>query len=175
MRLVTISRVAVGLLLAALTPGVAGASASPAASSNAPPQKFPVSFVLTSDTCSRLPEGTTITGKGTGTSITTDRWSNGTRIVINATQSTGTAGDQSGNRYRFSYSNSFRVSKQSGALFSGTMLDVFVLVGRGPANLSNGFVARVTTDLKNRWSYHPIQAWGDPISFPKGKTHCDPL
>jgi hypothetical protein len=55
------------------------------------------------------------------------------------------------------------------------MIDVFTLQGAGPAKLSNGFLARYTTDFKQRQNFSPMDAFGDPIDFTTGQAHCDPL
>jgi hypothetical protein len=55
------------------------------------------------------------------------------------------------------------------------MIDLFTLQGAGPAKLSNGFLARYTTDFKQRQNFSPMDAFGDPIDFTTGQAHCDPL
>jgi hypothetical protein len=140
-------------------------------------ERFPVSFVLTSETCSNLPAGTTIEGTGTEKSITRTRTdASGVTTIANTSIAQGTATDQDGNAYVFLYSNEFRVSNSTADpdLFTGLMNDHFSLSGPGPANLSNGFTARITTDFVS-FTFDPIHAHGDPISFPEGIGHCDPL
>ena len=141
-------------------------------------EPFPADFVMTSATCPNLPPGTTITGTGTGTSVTktrTDR--RGITTVLNSTIAPGRAVDQAGNRYRFLYSNQFAVTntRSDPALFSGRMVDLFVLQGNGPARLRNGFLANITTDLGEQFTFDPIFAFGDPIDFETGAARCDPL
>lgn len=140
-------------------------------------ERFDAGFVLTWGTCPNLPEGTTITGTGTGTSVTktrTDR--RGTTTVFNSSIAPGRATDQAGNRYRFLYSNQFLVSKASSeSLFTGRMVDLFVLHGNGPASLRNGFLANITTDLGALFEFDPIFEFGDPIDFETGAAECDPL
>jgi hypothetical protein len=140
-------------------------------------EEFPADFVMSSETCPNLPEGTTITGTGTGTSVTktkTDR--RGTTTVFNSSIAHSRASDQAGNRYRFLYSNQFLVSKTaSQSLFTGRMVDLFVLQGDGPARLRNGFVANITTDLGDLFLFDPILEFGDPINFETGEAICDPL
>ena len=77
----------------------------------------------------------------------------------------------------FLYSNTFRVSDTTAdpGVFAGTMNDAFSLAGPGPARLSNGFTAHITTDFATFFTFDPIRAYGDPISFPEGEEHCDPL
>jgi hypothetical protein len=141
-------------------------------------EPFPADFTLSSSTCPNLPEGTTITGTGTGTSVTktkTDR--HGITTVFNSTIAPGEATDQNDNRYRFLYKNQYRVSNTNAnpALYSGVMVDLFLLRGHGPARLRNGFVARITTDLGDSFTFDPISDFGDPIDFKTGMPLCDPL
>jgi len=140
-------------------------------------EKVPGDFVMSSAQCPNLPAGTTITGTGTGTSVTkvrTDR--SGTTSVFNRTVTPGRATDQAGNRYHFLYRNSFLVSMAaSESLFTGEMVDVFKLQGGGPARLRNGFVANLTTNLDDVFIFDPISEFGDPIDFDTGEAICDPL
>ena len=138
-----------------------------------------VGFTLTSATCSKLPSGTTIEGSGTEKSITTFLTrAGGATTVINATHTHGTASDQDGNVYVFDYSNEFRASNTvaNPDLLHGLMTDHFALSGPGPARLNNGFVARIafTPDF-SFFQAHPISSHGDPLGFPDGIAHCDPL
>lgn len=158
---------------------VVGATSAGAANGGATVVTSPVSFVLSSATCSYLPAGTTLTGSGTQTSITTTRTaSNGVTTIVNATHAHGTATDQAGNGYVFNYSNAFRVSNTVAdpGVFSGLMTDAFSVAGSGPANLHNGFVAELTTDF-SVFSWNVRHASGDPIDFTTGPVvhHCDPL
>ena len=141
-------------------------------------EPFPADFTLSSATCPNLPAGTTITGTGTGKSITvtkTDR--RGITTIFNNTVAPGRATDQDGNRYRFLYANRFRVSNSTAEpdVFRGVMVDLFMLNGRGPADLRNGFVANITTDFGDLFTFDPISEFGDPIDFETGETLCDPL
>jgi hypothetical protein len=139
--------------------------------------RFQVSFSMSSATCSNLPDGTTISGSGIEKSITNTRTKRGVTTTINTSHANGTATDQSGNRYRFNYSNHFRAKNTvaNPDQFSGKMVDSFSLAGPGPAKLHNGFLARFTTDFATFFSFDPIHSRGDPISFPDGTAHCDPL
>jgi hypothetical protein len=148
-----------------------------------------VSFVMSSPdavtatttaTCGLLPPGTTLTGSGTETSITTRRTNDqGIETIINATDAHGTATDPAGHRYVFNYSNEFRVANSIAQpdTYSGTMHDAFSLAGNGPANLHNGFLAGITTNATLTTFSFPIdrESRGDPIEFPSGASHCDPL
>ena len=144
-------------------------------------ETFPVSFTMTSAECSNLPDGTTITGSGTMRSITTVRTNqSGVTTVMNASHAHGTATDQDSNVYVFDYSNEFRASNTLAdpELLSGLMTDHFSLSGPGPAKLNNGFVAGFTAAADFSFfsfSADPISSHGDPLSFPDGTAHCDPL
>jgi hypothetical protein len=142
-------------------------------------ETFPVSFTMSSATCSELPSGTTLSGSGTAQSVTTERTDGrGVTTIINATHAHGTTTDQDGNVYVFDYSNEFRVSNTvaNPNLFSGLMTDHFSNTGSGPAKLNNGFVAEITfTADFSSFSFEPISSHGDPLSFPDGAAHCDPL
>jgi hypothetical protein len=147
-----------------------------AASEGATVETSPVSFVLTSATCSDLPSGTELTASGTQKSITrtrTDR--DGVVTVLNSTHAHGTATDQDGNTYVFDYSNEFRATLDGG-VYSGFMTDAFALAGRGPAHLNNGFVGHFVSDFSSFFTVPDLVAsHGDPLDFVTGEGHCDPL
>jgi hypothetical protein len=147
-----------------------------AASKGATIQTFPVSFVLTSATCSNLPSGTVLTGSGTEKSITTtgtDR--DGVVTVRNSTHAHGTATDQDGNTYVFNYSVAYRATLDGG-VYSGFISDAFMLAGSGPARLNNGFVGDFVSDFSTFFrAPNVISSHGDPLDFVTGDVHCDPL
>jgi hypothetical protein len=133
-------------------------------------EQVPGDFVMTSADCVHLPPDTSITR------TTTNR--SGITTIANSTVTPGTATDEAGNAYRFFYSNQFRVSNTAAnpARFSGPMVDLFVLSGRGPAKLRNGFVATFTTNFADFSRFDEIASFGDPITFPTGVgPFCDPL
>jgi hypothetical protein len=134
-----------------LGPGAAAAFA-------APPAERPVTWTLTAARCPNLPTGTTVTGTGTL------RAHEGGRVSVE--HATGTATDQDGNVYRWSYS--FRSVSRSGD--SQLFVDHFVLAGAGPARLNNGFVAVFSPD-----GVDVIHEFGDPIDFETITAICDPL
>jgi hypothetical protein len=139
---------------------------------------FPVSFVITSGTCSNLPSGTTLVGEGTEQSVTTTVFDHdGVPTFVNSSRATGTATDLDGNSYVFIYANESRLAlSPSGTSISGQMTDSFSLAGNGPARLHNGFNALVTIDLiTNAFSADPKSSRGDPVDFSTGASHCDPL
>ncbi len=141
-------------------------------------ESFPVGFELSTDTCSHLPDGASVTGTGTERSVTVVRVIGGVTMIINTTHASGTAVDQDGNTYVFQYSNEFRLfnSPSNQDVFTGLMTDHFSMTGPGPATLVNGFVARITASADfSSFSAQPISSRGDPITFPEGEEHCDPL
>ncbi|MDP9225938.1 MAG: hypothetical protein M3P18_19295 [Actinomycetota bacterium] len=169
-------RIAFGLVVVSLVLGLGRVAAARADTSV---DTFPVQFVLSSATCAELPSGTTITGSGTLKSVTNQRTDqNGVTTVINSSHARGTATDQDGNVYTFSYSNEFHVSDTADdpGLFSGLMTDQFLLEGKGPLKVNNGFVVELTTDLLSLFEVEDvIQFHGDPLDFAAFTTHCDPL
>ena len=146
-----------------------------ATSEGATVQTFPVSFVLTSATCSNLPGGTVLTGSGTAKSISTTRTEDGVVTVRTSTHAHGTATDQNGNAYVFNYSNAFRATLD-GTVYSGFMTDAFALAGRGPVRLNNGFVGDFESDFSTFFRVpNVISSHGDPLDFVTGAVHCDPI
>jgi hypothetical protein len=142
-------------------------------------ETFPATFTLSSATCSNLADGTTLDGSGTGRSITIERTDrSGITTIMNTTHIHGTSTDQDGNVYVFDYRNGFRVSNTIADpdTFSGLMTDHFSNSGSGPAKLNNGFVANITVSADfSTFVVEPISSFGDPLSFPDGAPHCDPL
>lgn len=162
------------LIVLALVAGASSAVAQPLV------ETFAVDFTITSEMCSNLPDGTTIEGLGTMKSITTVLTKkSGVTTVMNASHAHGTATDQDGNRYVFDYSNEFRASNTVAEpdLLSGRMTDHFSLSGRGRAKLNNGFVAlfSAAADFSFFSFDDVISSHGDPLGFPEGIPHCDPL
>lgn len=139
-------------------------------------ETFPVSFVMTSASCSELPAGTTLTGSGSEKSITVVKTNKGVTRIHNTSHAHGTATDQAGNTYVFNYSNSFNVSDEgTPGVFSGIMNDSFSLAGNGPAGLHNGFQGIFSTDFATFTTITPLKSRGDPIDFTTVTAHCDPL
>jgi hypothetical protein len=153
--------------------GVVSAAAAPTV------ERFPVSFTITSQACSNLPRGARITGSGSETSITkTKNNSDGTTTLENLSIAIGTALDNRGNVYGWLYVNSFHASNTVAdpAVFSGHMNDSFILLGRGPIRLNNGFVGNFVTDFSTFFTVPDVKSsHGDPIDFVTGEAHCDPL
>jgi hypothetical protein len=160
----------------ALVPAVLVIALVVALPAGASPARRDVVFTLTWETCPNLPTGTTLNGSGIESSITIERTKGGVTTTLNATHTHGTSTDQDGNVYVFDYSNEFRVSNtvDDPETFTGLMTDHFSNSGPGPAKLNNGFVANVTF-TPTSFTAEPISSFGDPLSFPDGATHCDPL
>ena len=137
---------------------------------------------LSSDTCPFIPSGVSFSWSGPETQITNTRTdANGDTTLSVRSHAEGNATDQDGNEYAFNYSNQFRVTNtvSDPGTFSGTMTDHFSLAGHG-IHLSNGFIATITIAFDENgnvvaFSADPINSRGDPISFPDGVAHCDPL
>ena len=162
----------------ALVPAVLIVALVVALPAGASPARRDVVFTLTWETCPNLATGTILEGREIESSITIERSAGGVTTTINATHTHGTTTDQDGNVYVFNYSNEFRASNTVANLnlFSGLMTDHFSNSGSGPAKLNNGFVANITfTPDFSTFSVVPISSFGDPLSFPDGAAHCDPL
>jgi hypothetical protein len=121
----------------------------------------PVTWQLSSETCSELPAGTTVDGSGTLRTVVT---ATADRLLVIA-HAKGTATDQEGTTYRWIYSNELNTTAASTLI-----VDHFSLSGPGSARLSNGFVVRITGDALD-----VIHAHGDPLDFATFEAHCDPL
>jgi hypothetical protein len=174
------STVVVGVL-AALCLTASSAAAAGGHGLGGPPTVTTVSFVngagLSNATCQFVPAGTTISWTGperASTIVRTD--ASGVTTVSVVSHASGKATDNNGNTFAFAYSNAFRVSNSVAdpGTFTGVMTDHFSLAG--PAlQLSNGFIATLTTNLNDVFVFDPINSRGDPIDFATGAAHCDPL
>ena len=124
----------------------------------APPAQRQVTWTLTAAQCPNLPTGTTVTGTGRLRKVQDGR--------VDIEHATGTATDQAGNVYLWSYT--FRAVFRSRD--SELWVDHFVMAGDGPALLNNGFVAVVSPD-----GVDMIHEYGDPYNFETDTPICDPL
>ena len=105
-----------------------------------------VEFTINWENCDELQEGSTIEGTGTLVSATVENVRrNGVAVARNSSLAVGTATDQAGNTYSWSYDNRFHAmsSADDPSSFTGTMVDEFLLAGDGPEHLHNGFVADI--------------------------------
>jgi hypothetical protein len=165
-------------VIAAVSVAISALVAGPAVAGGggATTETFPVTFVMTSATCSLLPAGTTLTGSGTEKSNTVIKTNKGVTRIHNTSHAKGTVTDQDGNTYVFNYSNSFNISDAGNpGVFSGIMNDTFSLAGNGPVRLSNGFQGIYSTDFTTFVTITPLKSRGDPIDFATLTAHCDPL
>jgi hypothetical protein len=172
------SLIALAVAVAAIALGAAAANAGADVGTRQ------VSFVLSSENCGNLPDGTTITGTGTEKAINRiSTGKDGLTTISNTTHTQGTAVDEDGNTYVFNYSNEFRItnSESHPDVFSGVMTDSFSLEGRGDApDLHNGFHSGIAftfdaTGNVTGVAFDPGTSRGDPIDFTTGAAHCDPL
>jgi hypothetical protein len=146
-------------ILAALALSAAAALTITMGALGGAPTRVPVTFDLSWETCSQLPEGTVI--HGTGTALFSVDGSGGLHSVI-----TGSATDGHGGSWRFDYSQDMR-QLGGGAV---EVTDHFNLVGSGsPIKLHSHFVADFTSsDLESAEFLALKQIHGDPIG-------CDPI
>lgn len=179
-RITSIAAVAAVLALGPLT--AAGATSGGAASAPVGDTK-PVEFTISWENCDELQEGSTIQGTGTlvSTTVETAR-RNGVTVVRNAALAVGTATDQAGNTYTWSYDNRFRATNSGDdrSSFHGTMVDEFLLGGDGPEQLHNGFVADISYagSIDAPFDIVARTSFGDPIEFGPAAAvapRCDPL
>ena len=97
-----------------------------------------VEFTINWENCDELQEGSTIEGTGTLVSATVENVRrNGVAVARNSSLAVGTATDQAGNTYSWSYDNRFHAmsSADDPSSFTGTMVDEFLLAGDGPEHL----------------------------------------
>ena len=120
----------------------------------------PVSFDLSSDFCSQLAPGTTVSGTGTATATFDARGQ--IHVLIR-----GTATDNNGGSYRFNYHQD--VLPRAGGTIS-QVVDHFNLVGDGTnIKLHSHFVVIIDgTDLETATMFDLKQLHGDPFG-------CDPI
>jgi hypothetical protein len=154
----------------------ASASASKGGGHNALPPRD-VAWTMDSVACSLLPGGTVLTATGVLTPKFKSKSVNGVTTETFDDHAEGTATDQDGNTYTWSYDNALRIrnSAHSTTLFSGDMTDKFRLWG-GPIELANGFDATYVEDRgAGTFGIYPRSSYGDPFGFPNIGGHCDPL
>ena len=86
----------------------------------------------------------------------------------------GTAVDQLGNTYAWSYSAQQNATSSDGQNWAGSFVDHFSLTGNGPVHIVAGFVGSVTYSAIT-FTITPSNVIGDPIDFATLSPHCDPL
>jgi hypothetical protein len=137
-----------------------------------------VTWTVSAETCSQIPDGTTIEGTGTRhtDSITRTR-RNGTIVVTIEQIAIGTATGSDGHEYQWKYLNTEKVANSTDApdRYEGTMTDLFELTG-GPLAYANGFEAEVVDDLQGTlFEADPVDVDGDPFDFEQSSGRCDPI
>jgi hypothetical protein len=161
-----------------------GAGTATAASSGGQVEDIPAAFSLSSTEtngfptgCEFLPDGVVISWEGTEHSVSLEKVEpSGAVTLQNTTVASGTATDEDGNAYAFSYANHFKITETSpgSGLFSGTMTDHFSLAGNH-INLNNGFTATFTTNFADVFTIDPSRSFGSPLDFATTLPLCDPL
>jgi hypothetical protein len=161
-----------------------GAGTATAASSGAFVEDVPAGFSISSSEtngfptgCEFLPDGVVISWEGTLHSVTLEKLEpSGAVTIQNTSVASGTATDEDGNAYAFSYSNHFKITETApgSGIFSGTMTDHFSLAGNH-IELNNGFTATFTTNFADVFMIEPSRSFGSPLDFATGLPLCDPL
>ena len=165
----------VATLVAILLFGAASDPAHAIRKGAAVPNSFPVAFTITSAQCSSVPAGTVVQGNGLKTDIVNVHVTGGVTRQIVTSHAHGTATDQSGNTYAWSYSAQQNDTSSDGQNWAGSLVDHVSLAGSGPVHIVAGFVGIVTFNA-NTFAITPSTVIGDPIGFTDPfPAHCDPL
>ena len=123
-----------------------------------------------------MPAGTVVQGNGLKTDIVNVHVTGGVTRQIVTSHAHGTATDQSGNTYAWSYSAQQNDTSSDGQNWAGSLVDHFSLAGSGPVHIVAGFVAAITRDGNTLLTITPSIVIGDPIGFTDPfPAHCDPL
>ena len=125
-------------------------------------------FTIAKGQCPQLPADVEIQGLGLERTITDIEGANGDLRGTLLSRISGTATDNAGGRYTFSYQLQFR--KAAPIPGTGIIVDTFRMTGTGVANgFSTFFRARVTFDAGfNPVAFELLEQAGDPFQ-------CDPL
>ena len=164
----------ISALVAILLSGVAADSAHAIRKGAATTNSHPVTFTITSSQCSSVPAGADVQGNGFQTDIVNVHVTGGVIRQIVTSHAYGTAIDQLGNTYAWSYSAQQNATSSDGQNWAGSFVDHFSLAGNGPVHIVAGFVGSVTFDA-NTFTITPSTVIGDPIGFSDLSPHCDPL
>ena len=139
----------------------------------------PVSWYMPPATCSDFPNAAVSATGTTRSVVTTSTNADGTTTIKNFSHASGTATDQDGNTYRWSYTNSFRITNTlaNPALSSGRMQDVFFIIGRGPVHTFVAFDSGYWESGSTFGFFDQRWVIGNPLDFnnPTGPVYCDPL
>ena len=134
----------------------------------------PVTFTITSSQCSSVPAGADVQGNGFQTDISRVQVTGSVMREIITSHAYGTAIDQLGNTYAWSYSAQQNATSSDGQKWAGSFVDHFSLTGNGPVHIVAGFVGSVTYSATT-FTITPSTVIGDPIGFADLSPHCDPL
>ena len=162
-------------LAAILLSGVAVDSAHAARKAAANPNGHPVSFTITSLQCASVPAGANVQGTGFQTDISRVHVTGSVLREIVTSHAQGTAVDQLGNTYVWSYSFQQNATSSDGQNWAGSVVDHFSLTGNGPVHIVAGFVGSITLNGNTITGITPSTVIGDPIGFDDLSQHCDPL
>ena len=161
-------------LVAILLSGVAADAAHAARKATANPNSHPVTFTITSSQCSSVPVGADVQGNGFQTDIARVQVTGSVMREIVTSHAYGTAIDQLGNTYVWSYSAEQNATSSDGQNWAGSLVDHFSLAGNGPVHIVAGFVGSITYSATT-FTITPSTVIGDPIDFAALSPHCDPL
>ena len=164
----------VATLVAILLFGVVANSAQAVRKGAAAPNSFPVVFTITSSQCSSVPAGADVRGNGLQTNIVNVHVTGSVIREIVTSHAYGTAVDQLGNTYAWSYSAQQNATSSDGQNWAGSFVDHFSLAGSGPVHIVAGFVGNVRFNATT-FAITPSTVIGDPIGFDDLSPHCDPL
>ena len=166
-----------GLVSALVAFVVLGAGTDPAHAvrkAAANPNGHPVTFTITSSQCSSVPAGADVQGTGLQTDIARVHVTGGVMREIITSHAYGTAVDQLGNTYSWSYTLQQNATSSDGQNWSGSAADHFSLTGNGPVHIVAGFVGSITYSA-NTFTITPSTVIGDPLDFATLAPHCDPI
>ena len=111
---------------------------------------------------------------GVQTDITSVHVTGSVLREIVTSHASGTAVDQLGNTYVWSYSFQQNATSSDGQNWAGSAVDHFSLTGNGPVHIVAGFVGSITYSA-NTYTVAPSAVIGDPLDFSTLAPHCDPL
>ena len=169
------SRSLLSAFVAIVLSGVAADAAHAARKAAANPHSHPVSFTITSSQCpSGVPVGANVQGNGFQTDISRVHVTGSVMREIVTSHASGTAVDQLGNTYVWSYSFQQNATSSDGQNWAGSAVDHFSMTGNGPVHIVAGFVGSVTYSA-NTFTITPSTVIGDPLDFATLSAHCDPL